>query len=118
IASPLAGAEKAGQPQPESYLASELNSSAPQPAQRYVPASKTWSYSPENGASVPFSRSTRYCSGSSSARHSASVFWTFVITLPFLVPPYSRASGGFITRPRDAGLGSGSRFGTEKEEPR
>jgi len=33
-ASSPAGAEKAGQPQPESYFASESNSSAPQPAQR------------------------------------------------------------------------------------
>jgi hypothetical protein len=32
IASWLAGAEKAGQPQPESYFASEAKSSAPQPA--------------------------------------------------------------------------------------
>ena len=34
IASAPAGAEKAGQPQPESYFASERKSSAPQPAQR------------------------------------------------------------------------------------
>ena len=69
-----AGAEKAGQPQPESYFDSDSNSSAPQPAQRYVPGSKTWSYSPLNGASVPFWRRTWYCSGVSSARHSCSDF--------------------------------------------
>ena len=56
---------------------SSVNSSAPQPAQRYVPGSKTWSYSPVNGRSVPFSRSTRYCSGVSSARHCSSVFLIF-----------------------------------------
>src|SRR5438128_144129 len=76
-ASSPAGAEKAGQPQPESYFASESNSSAPQPAHRYVPGSKTWSYSPLNGASVPLSRRTRYSSGVNSSRHSCSVFSTF-----------------------------------------
>src|SRR3954471_10008949 len=74
-ASASAGAENAGQPQPESYLASEAKSSAPQPAHLYVPGSKLWSYSPVNGRSVPFSRKTRYCSGLSSARHCSSVFW-------------------------------------------
>src|SRR5215210_1428716 len=78
IASPAAGAENAGQPQPESYFASEAKSSAPQPAQRYVPSSKVWSYSPVNGRSVPFSRRTLYCSGVSSARHCSSVFWILV----------------------------------------
>ena len=41
------------------------------------PGSKTWSYSPVNGRSVPFSRSTWYCSGVSSARHCSSVFLIF-----------------------------------------
>src|SRR4051794_33181408 len=75
--SSVAGAEKAGQPHPESYFASELKSSAPHPAQWYVPESNTWSYSPVNGRSVPFSRSTWYCSGVSSARHCSSVFLIF-----------------------------------------
>src|SRR5207247_10299165 len=75
-----------------------------QPAQRYVPGSKVWSYSPENGASVPFSRRTWYRSGSSSARHCSSVFWTFVIILSLIrVPPYSLATGAGITRVRDGG---------------
>src|SRR5207245_3952345 len=65
------------QPQPESYFVSDSNSSAPHPAQWYVPGSKTWSYSPVNGASVPFPRRTRYCSASSSARHCSSVFSIF-----------------------------------------
>src|SRR6266516_8151123 len=77
-ASSPVGAENAGQPQPESYFSSELKSSAPHPAHLYVPGSKTWSYSPLNGASVPFSRRTRYCSGVSSARHSCSGFSTLV----------------------------------------
>ena len=39
---------------PESNFVSELNSSAPQPAQRYVPSSLTLTYSPVNGRSVPW----------------------------------------------------------------
>ena len=77
IASSLAGAKNAGQPQPESYFVSELKSSVPQPAQRYVPGSKTWSYSPVKAGSVAFSRRIRYCSGVSSARHCCSVFSIF-----------------------------------------
>ena len=63
IASSPAGAENAGQPQPESYFVSDSKRVVPQPAQTYVPGSNVWSYSPLNGASVPFSRRTRYCSG-------------------------------------------------------
>jgi len=77
IAWPLAGAEKAGQPHPESYFASDAKSSAPQPAQWYVPGSNVWSYSPLNGASVPFSRRTRYCSDDSSCRHCSFDFSIF-----------------------------------------
>jgi hypothetical protein len=36
-----------------------------------------YSYSPENGLSVAFSRSTAYCIGVSSFRHSLSLFWSF-----------------------------------------
>src|SRR6266566_4870435 len=43
-----------------------------------MPGSNEWSYSPLKGASVPFSRRTRYCSGVSSARHCSSVFWILV----------------------------------------
>src|SRR5919204_1703578 len=111
IASALEGAKNAAQPQPESYFVSEVKSSAPHPEQRYVPGSKTWSYSPEKGASVPFSRRTWNCSGVSSARHSASVFWTFVITLPRLLPPYSLARRRSITRVRDTGPGRSGRSG-------
>src|ERR1700733_11101520 len=46
-----------------------------------VPARCSCSYSPENGLSVAFSRSTAYCIGVSSLRHSASLFSTFGIVL-------------------------------------
>src|SRR3954454_19596837 len=74
-----AGAVKLGQPQPESNLASESNSVWPQPAQVYVPWRCSCSYSPENGRSVAFSRSTAYCIGVNSRRHSASLFSTFAV---------------------------------------
>ena len=77
-ASGSAGAKKLGQPVPDSNFASERNSSAPQPAQRYVPERCSSHSAPVNARSVPFSRSTRYCSGVSSARHSASDLATLV----------------------------------------
>src|SRR3984957_6695431 len=46
-----------------------------------MPARCSCSYSPENGLSVAFSRSTAYCIGVSSLRHSASLFSTFGIVL-------------------------------------
>src|SRR5204863_3595990 len=92
IAPSSAGAKNAGQPQPESYFVSDSNRVVPHPAQTYVPGSNTWSYSPLNARSVPFSRRTRYCSGLSSARHSASVFWIFVI--PFSLRAGENVSGG------------------------
>src|SRR5205807_1913740 len=52
--------KKLGDPVPESNLASELNTSAPQPAQRYTPSSWTSHSSPVKACSVPASRSTRY----------------------------------------------------------
>src|SRR5439155_18097301 len=73
-------------PQPESYFVSDGKSAAPKPARWYVPGSRPWSYSPVNGRSVRCSRSRRYCSGESSARHSASVLTTlFGKRSPFLV---------------------------------
>src|ERR1700733_4539251 len=41
-----------------------------------MPGRCSCSYSPENGRSVAFSRSTAYCIGVSSLRHSASLFST------------------------------------------
>src|ERR1051325_8406848 len=90
MASSDAGAENAGQPQPESYFVSDWNSSAPPPAHRRWRGSNVWSYSPLNGRSVPFSRRTRYCSGLSSARHSASV-------LLILFTLNSLATAAFVT---------------------
>src|ERR1700752_4963188 len=71
-----AGAVKLGQPQPESNLASDSNSVWPQPAQVEVPLRCSCSYSPENGRSVAFSRSTAYCIGDNSLRHSDSLLTT------------------------------------------
>src|SRR4029453_12692551 len=74
-ASDEAGSQKLGQPVPESYFSSERNSSAPQAAQRYTPCSCSSQKAPVKARSVPFSRSTWYCSGDSCSRHSASDFW-------------------------------------------
>src|ERR1700732_5000348 len=46
-----------------------------------MPGRCSCSYSPENGRSVAFSRSTAYCIGVNSLRHSASLF----ATLPGIV---------------------------------
>src|SRR5205085_11289921 len=87
--SSAAGAVKLGQPQPESNLASDSNSVWPQPAQTYVPFRCSCSYSPENGRSVAFSRSTAYCIGVNSLRHSASLFWILpdVVLVSDMEPP-------------------------------
>src|ERR1035437_2387300 len=66
------GAKKLGQPVPDSNFASDPKSSAWQPEQRYPPAACSSPSSPLRAFSPPFSRSTLYCSGVSSARHSAS----------------------------------------------
>src|SRR6202022_1484900 len=76
----LTGSQKLGQPVPDSNFVLELNSSAPQAAQVYVPSALVWTYLPVNGRSVPFARRMSYCSGVSSARHSASVFEILVLT--------------------------------------
>src|SRR6202022_3771556 len=49
-----------------------------------MPGRCSCSYSPENGRSVAFSRSTAYCIGVNSLRHSASLFST-LSTLPGIV---------------------------------
>src|SRR5919197_4696791 len=71
-----------------------------------MPGSNTWSYSPLNGRSVPFSRRTRNCSGVRSRRHSASVFLTFAGTsfLSFSVSPFSLAKGASVSAAVDAFL--------------
>src|SRR5690606_33438041 len=70
---PSTGVSKLGQPVPLSNLPPERNSSCPQPAQRKAP----WRFSASSaqlpGGSVPCARITRYCSGVSFCRHSASL---------------------------------------------
>lgn len=55
--------QKDGQPLPESYFVSELNNTASQHTQWYVPCSVLVRWIPLKGSSVPFSRVTKYCSG-------------------------------------------------------
>ena len=79
-ASATAGSVKLGQPVPESNFVSDENSSAPQPAQRNVPSSWLSQYLPVKARSVAPLRSTSYCSGVSSSRHWASVFFSVSMT--------------------------------------
>jgi len=69
---------KLGQPQPASNFVSDSNSAAPQHTQVYCPSAVWFQYWPVKARSVPFWRVTRYCSGVSCARHSASLFSIFV----------------------------------------
>src|SRR5579864_7736692 len=68
------GAQKLGQPVPESNLVSDVNRGVPHPTQWYVPGSLVHQYFPVNARSVPASRVTWYCSGVNCVRHSASLF--------------------------------------------
>src|ERR1700733_707210 len=54
-----------------------------------MPGLCSCSYSPENGRSVAFSRSTAYCIGVSSLRHSASLFSTLpgIVLVLDIKPP-------------------------------
>ena len=63
-----AGAQKLGQPVPESYFVSEANRSRPQTTQRYTPGSWLFQYSPVKGRSVPLLMQTSYCDGESCCR--------------------------------------------------
>ncbi len=69
------GAQKLGQPVPESNFVSEENNSFPQPAQVYVPFFLCLTYFPVNGCSVPFSLSTLYSAGVRLFLHSSSGFF-------------------------------------------
>src|SRR6516164_3231693 len=80
------GAEKLGQPVPESNFVSELKSGVPQQAHRNVPSSWRSQYSPVKAGSVPARRVTWNCSGVSCSCHSASDFATFAI-FPLLTEP-------------------------------
>src|SRR2546422_7253210 len=57
------GAQKLGQPVPESYFVSEANRSRPQTTQMYTPGSWLFQYSPVKGRSVPLLMQTSYCNG-------------------------------------------------------
>src|SRR5690606_13140375 len=70
---PSTGSLKLGQPVPLSHFTTERNSGCPQPAQDNVPARFSCSSAQLPGGSVACPRITAYCSGESSARHSASV---------------------------------------------
>src|SRR5262245_979717 len=75
-ASLAAGAQKLGQPVPESNLVSEENSGAPQQTQLNMPARFSLLSGFEKARSVPCCRVTWYCSGVSALRHSSSVLVT------------------------------------------
>jgi len=66
------GAQKLGQPVPDSNLVSELKSSLAHAAQTYVPFAWLFQVSPVKARSVPFSRRTWYCCGVRSFFHSSS----------------------------------------------
>src|SRR3982074_1218022 len=76
----LAGSQKLGHPVPDSNFVFELSRSVPHAAHVWVPSALVWTYLPVNGRSVPLPRRMSYCSGVSSARHSASVFEILVLT--------------------------------------
>src|SRR3989344_6968740 len=88
------GLSKLGHPVPESNFVSDENSSAPHPAQAYIPFSLLLWYLPVRAISVPFSRKTWYCSGFNFFFHSCS---DFVICFIFLKggkgESYSRQAG-------------------------
>src|SRR5947209_9588061 len=70
------GCQKLGQPVPLSYFVSEENSGRSQPAHAKVPLRFSALSGLVPGRSVPCLRSTSYCAGVSSLRHSSSLFST------------------------------------------
>ena len=74
--------KKLGHPVPESNLASEEKSSAPQPAQIYLPFSLFLRNLPVKGFSVAFSLKTLYSSGFSFSFHPSS---SLGISLKFIL---------------------------------
>src|ERR1700730_3075186 len=70
------GAQKLGQPVPDSNFVLESNSVVPQQMHRYKPSAWLLAYLPVNARSVPFRRVTSNCSGVSCAFPSASDFRT------------------------------------------
>src|ERR1700741_5385014 len=91
------GAQKLGQPVPESNLVSDVNRGVPHPTQWYVPGSFVFQYFPVNARSVPASRVTWYCSGVNCARHSASLLATFSLVFSAITNPLlNRHTNPFI----------------------
>src|SRR2546425_13262367 len=62
------GAQKLGQPVPESYFVSEANRSRPHTTQMYTPGSWLFQYSLVKGRSVPLLTQISYCNGDSCCR--------------------------------------------------
>src|ERR1051326_8318165 len=93
----LIGAQKLGQPVPESNFCAELNTGNSHPAHMKVPLSCMSFSGLEKAYSVPSCRSTSYCSGVNWAFHSASLLDTFLIPLDLVPPPLGRGLGGGLT---------------------
>ena len=68
------GAQKLGQPVPDSNLVSERKRSVPQATHLYMPLRCSFQVTPLKARSVPALRTTWNCMGMSCAFHSASVF--------------------------------------------
>src|SRR5262245_57210271 len=83
-ASVAAGAQKLGQPVPESNFLSDANSGAPQHTHLNVPSRFSRLSGCEKAGSVPCWRVTRYSSGVSSFRHSSSVLVIFPGLVEFM----------------------------------
>src|SRR5258708_2363531 len=80
-----------GQPVPESNFASDANKGLPQATQRYMPSAVLWSNSPVNGASVPPSRNTAYCSGVNFSFQLSSVSFIYLNYLFILLSSFKSA---------------------------
>ena len=81
------GAQKLGQPVPESNFVAELNSALSQQMQRKIPLSCRFQYFPVYAISVSACRVISNAPGESCFRHSSSVFTTFAIfTFPSRLP--------------------------------
>src|SRR5579863_3597661 len=87
--SEASGAQKLGQPVPESNFVSELNSALSQQMQRKIPASCKFQYLPENAISVSARRVISNAFDESSLRHSASVFTILATCAVFSRSPAS-----------------------------
>ena len=102
------GAQKLGQPVPESNFVSEENNSFPQPAHTYVPSFLWLTYFPVNGRSVPFSLSTWNSSGVRILLHSS---FDFFILGFILFKTCSSISGASFHMRREFDLSRLNTFG-------